>query len=277
MRSATWSAGCSAIAYRASLKGRGPWFKPTYPHPAQRQRPPKSVVSDASTTFIRRVDGARGWCCRVIGRVFGAHPGGLLEPGDVSLKRFAPIRGQPEPGPRPAADRPFPDFDVASVFQEPRLLREHRVTDPRGVAQRGELDPVRAAGEQAADRQPGNRVNDRIQPGGRLALGSHIAPLPVSRSRRMPRRWPSQQTVPARVASTPTTIAAASSPCSSKSPSTPEAARIPPTIAIVQPRPDGYCQVRMPTSTPLTRARAYCSRRNTTMTSRMPPMPAPVR
>lgn len=60
-------------------------------------------VSDASTTFIRRVGGA--WCCRVIRRVFGAHPGGLLKPGDVSLERFAPVRGQPEPGPRPAADR----------------------------------------------------------------------------------------------------------------------------------------------------------------------------
>src|SRR5215471_11841456 len=93
------------------------------------QRPPKGVVSDASATFIRRVDGARRWCCYVIGRVFGAHPGGLLEPGDVSLERFAPVRGQPEPGPRPAADRPFPDFDVAGVFQDPRVLREHRVAD----------------------------------------------------------------------------------------------------------------------------------------------------
>jgi hypothetical protein len=104
------------------------------------QRLPKSVVSDASITFIRGVGGTRGWCCRVIGRVFGAHPGGLLEPGDVSLECLAPVRGQPEPGPRSAADGPFPDFDVASVFQEPRLLGQHRVTDPRGVAQRGELD-----------------------------------------------------------------------------------------------------------------------------------------
>jgi hypothetical protein len=163
-------------------------------------------------SFIRRVDGGRGWCCRVIGCVFGAHPGGLLKPGDVSLERFASRRGQPEPGPRSAADRPFPDFDVASVFQEARLLRQHRVTDPRGVAQRGELDPVRAAGEQAADRRPGNRVNDRIQRGGQLALGSQIAALPVSRSQRMPRRWPCEQPVPARVASRLTTIAAASSP-----------------------------------------------------------------
>src|SRR6516162_94408 len=239
--------------------------------------PPKSVVSDASGTFVRRVDGARGWCRRVIGRDFGAHPGGLLQPGDVSLERCAPVRGQPEPGPRPTADRPFPDFDVASLFQEPRLLRQHRVTDPRGVAQRRELDPVRAAGEEPADRQTGNRVNDRIQRGGRLALGSHIAALPVSRSRRMPRRWPSQQPVPAMVASTPTTIAAARSPCSSRSDSTMEAAKITTTKAIVQARPDGYCQVRMPTSTPLTRARAYCSRKSTTMTSRVPPMPAPVR
>ena len=39
--------------------------------------PPKSVVSDASGTFVRRVDGARGWCRRVIGRDFGAHPGAV--------------------------------------------------------------------------------------------------------------------------------------------------------------------------------------------------------
>jgi hypothetical protein len=57
------------------------------------QRPPKGVVSGASAAFIGRVDGAGGWCCRVIGRVFWAHLGGLLEPGDVSLERFAPVRG----------------------------------------------------------------------------------------------------------------------------------------------------------------------------------------
>src|SRR6202035_3729124 len=93
-------------------------------------RPPQGVVSDVSTTFIRGVDCARGWCRRVIGRVFGADPGGLLEPGDVSVERFAPVRGQPEPGARPTADRAFPDFEVAGVCQDPRLLREHRVADP---------------------------------------------------------------------------------------------------------------------------------------------------
>lgn len=75
----------------------------------------------------------------------------------------------------------------------------------------------------------------------------------------MPRRVPCQQPVPARAASTPTTIAAASSPCSSKSVSTAEFAMITTIMAMDQARPDRYCRVRVPTSTPPSRARACCS------------------
>jgi hypothetical protein len=99
----------------------------------------------------------------------------LGQPGQMTLHRVAAFRGEPEPRARPPADRALADFHVPGVFEHAGLFRQHRVADPGRITQRGELDPVRAGREQPADRQPGDRVNERIRPG----YGSAV-PWPAS-------------------------------------------------------------------------------------------------
>src|SRR6201990_2659535 len=125
----------------------------------------------------------------------------------MALQGLAAFGGEPEPRAWPPADRALADFYVPGVFEHAGLFRQHRVADPGRITQRGELDPVRAGRQQPADRQPGDRVNERV----RLGLGSHAVP-PPRRSGRLPRsgaRWAAPSAATARAAST---IAATSRP-----------------------------------------------------------------
>src|ERR1700729_810686 len=124
----------------------------------------------------------------------------------MTLNRLAAFRGEPEPRARPPTNRALADFHVAGLLEHAGLLRQHRVADPGRVTQRGELDPVRARRQQPADRQPGDRVDERIR------LGDHAAPPPPRRSWRIScrtARWRATSAASARAA---TTIAAASRP-----------------------------------------------------------------
>src|SRR4029077_6410924 len=122
----------------------------------------------------------------------------------MTLHRLAAFRGEPEPRARPPADRALADLHVPGVFEHAGLLRQHRVADPGRITQAGNLDPVRASRQQPADRQPVDRVNERIR------LGSHAASAPARKSWRIPRSracWPTACAATARAA---TTIAATS-------------------------------------------------------------------
>src|SRR6201996_4190898 len=116
----------------------------------------------------------------------------------MALQGLAAFGGEPEPRAWPPADRALADFYVPGVFEHDGLFRQHRVADPGRITQRGELDPVRAGRQQPADRQPGDRVNERI----RLGLGGHAGPPPCS-SCRTPRKrtcWRATSAATARAA-----------------------------------------------------------------------------
>src|ERR1700755_2531235 len=118
----------------------------------------------------------------------------------MALQGLAAFGGEPEPRAWPPADRALADFYVPGVFEHDGLFRQHRVADPGRITQRGELDPVRAGPQQPADRQPGDRVNERVRPGG------HAAPPPPRSSRRVTRRAACRQAISATTARAATTI-----------------------------------------------------------------------
>lgn len=144
-------------------------------------------------------------------------PARWVRPGrPAGARRYAPGRphglpGEAEPGAGPAADRPFAYFEVVDVFEHAGVVRQHRVADPGGVAQCGELDPVRAGRQQPADRQPGDRVDERVEPG-RPVRGGHSAPAPFRRSRRTPFRRDGSHAAHTAAAGTAVTAAAVGSP-----------------------------------------------------------------
>src|SRR5580704_13082084 len=151
----------------------------------------------------------------------------------MAFQRLAAFGGEPEPGARPPADRALADFHVAGVFEHDGLFRQHRVADPGRVTQRCELDPVRAGRQQPADRQPGDRVNERV----RLGLGGHAAPPPPRRSWRIARRRACWAVTSAATAKAATTIAAASRPWRIKETSVPRPAMLTTATAIPAGRP----------------------------------------
>src|ERR1700678_2172700 len=110
----------------------------------------------------------------------------LGQPGQVTFQCLAAFFGEPEPRARPPADRALADLHVPGVFERDGLFRQHRVADPGRVTQRGQLDPVRASGQQPAAREAGDRMNERVRPGGHTA--SHATPPPSRSSWRIPRR-----------------------------------------------------------------------------------------
>src|ERR1700730_9016051 len=146
----------------------------------------------------------------------------------MTLQRLAAFRGEPEPRARPPADRALADLHVPGVFEHDGLFRQHRVADPGRITQRGELDPVRAGRQQPADRQPGDRVNERV----RLGLGGHAAPPPPRRSRRIARSLTCWAGARAATARTATAIAVRSRPWRIKEASMPRPAKLTTRIAI---------------------------------------------
>src|SRR5262249_2184042 len=122
----------------------------------------------------------------------------------------AALRGEPEPRTRPAADRPLAHFQVAGLFEHARLLRQHRVADPGRIPQGRELDPVRPDREQPADRQPRDRMDQRI------ARCGHATPPPADRCWRPPRTAARAPITPGAPPRTATTIATTRKPCSSR-------------------------------------------------------------
>src|SRR4051812_28213386 len=80
----------------------------------------------------------------------------------VRLERLAPLRREPQPGPRPAADRALADADVAGLLERPRVLAQLRIADAYRVADGRELALVDAR-EQRAHRQARERVDDRVR------------------------------------------------------------------------------------------------------------------
>src|SRR3984893_7968927 len=187
---------------------------------------PGEIVSAPLALFRTRDKDRASW---------GAGGERLLElgqPGQVTLQRLAAFGGEPEPRARPPADRALADFHVPGVFEHAGLFRQHRVADPGRITQRGELDPVRAGRQQPADRQPGDRVNEWVRPGG------HAAPPPPRSSWRIPRRAACRRATSATTPRAATTIAAASRPRSIRKCSVTMAAMLTTTTAILTGRPE---------------------------------------
>src|ERR1700722_7611633 len=149
----------------------------------------------------------------------------------MTLERLPAFRGEPEPGARPSADRAIADFHVPRVFEHAGLLRALGVAAPGRVAQRGELDPVRAGRQQPADRQPGDRVDERVR------LGGHAGPPPPRNSLRVTRRAACRRAISAATPRAATPIAATGRPWRTRRNSVSEAANHATRAAIPTGRP----------------------------------------